>query len=190
PGSRLVSAGLPDFCMMATPSPLAIPPGGSDAAAIEIETAGGFTDSVNLTLAGLPKQVTANFYPATATTAGSILSLNVGSKVKPADYTLTITARSGTLAHTAQLVLRVLAPGQTAAADSSRPGRLFVALRAERPGDPPPASRALAGMHPLRGSPPRPASTGTLRGVTDPVTLLDEVGRRAFPVPAVSVRAW
>ena len=76
---------------------------------ITISALNGFSGSVALSVTGAPGNFTTAFSPASLTTAGtSKLTLTPGFLFRRGSYTLTITAKNGTLTHTATLT--VVAP--------------------------------------------------------------------------------
>jgi len=94
----------PDFSLSAANATLT--QGGTASSAIRVTPSGGFTGSVALSVSGLPVGVTASFNPA-STTAGSTLTFAASATATTGAANLTVTGRSGTLTHTATLVLTV-----------------------------------------------------------------------------------
>ena len=92
----------PDFSITASPADLNLTLGTTGQSIITIATAGGFNNSVNLSVSGIPAGVQASFSPATATTT-STLSLSVGNQAQTGPYTITITATSSSLSSNATM---------------------------------------------------------------------------------------
>lgn len=82
------------FSLSASPTSQTISRGSSTTYTVTIAPAPGFTDSVTLSVTGLPNRATANFVP-TATTGSSTLTITTASKSPPGTYELTITGASG-----------------------------------------------------------------------------------------------
>jgi hypothetical protein len=97
-----------DFSVTATPSSRKIPPGTGTTYSVSVAPSGGFNGNVNFSVSGLPSGATATFNPTSVTGSGSsTLSITTSSSTPPGNYPLTITATSGSLAHTAKVSLQV-----------------------------------------------------------------------------------
>ena len=92
----------PDFSISASPADLNLTLGTTGQSTISIAAVGGFNNSVNLSVSGIPVGVQASFSPATATTT-SILGLSVGNQAQTGPYTITITGTSGSLSRNATI---------------------------------------------------------------------------------------
>lgn len=66
-----------------------------------------FTNTVALSVTGLPVGVTASFSPASTTSSASTLTLSVASGVNPSTYNLTLRGTSGSTVQTSPLTLTV-----------------------------------------------------------------------------------
>jgi hypothetical protein len=100
-----------DFSIDASPRRDAVPPGGAISYNVTVTPNGGFTGLVALTVSGLPNDGSGSFglTPLDVTPASSSTNLTVTTSptTAPGNYTLTITAASGSLTHTATVILRV-----------------------------------------------------------------------------------
>jgi hypothetical protein len=100
----------PDFSLTATPASRSTAPGGSVAYTASTTAAGGFSGDVALSLSGLTAaQASWSFAPGSiAGGAGaSQLTVTTAPSLAPGRYTLTITGTSGSLSHSATVVLVV-----------------------------------------------------------------------------------
>ena len=99
----------PDFSLSASPSSQTVVQGGATAFSATV-TGTGFTDTVWLSVRGLPAGASASFSPTSISTSGtSTLSVSTSSSTAPGSYVLTVTGTSGTLTHTADVTLVVSA---------------------------------------------------------------------------------
>jgi peptidoglycan/xylan/chitin deacetylase (PgdA/CDA1 family) len=98
----------PDFMLVASPAMQAVAPGGSTSYAVTVSPTNGFSSAVALSVSGLPSGATGSFTPNPAT-ASSTLSVTTDPSTLAGTYTLTITGISGTLTHTATVLLTVTA---------------------------------------------------------------------------------
>jgi subtilisin family serine protease len=106
-------ATAPDFTLAATPGSATTAAGGSASYTLDLGSINGFSGDVALTLTGLSaSQGSAAFAPATvAGGAGSSrLTIATAATLAPGTYPLTITAASGSSAHTARVSLVVPVP--------------------------------------------------------------------------------
>jgi uncharacterized membrane protein len=99
----------PDFTLSASPSSQTVTPGGSTSYNVTINTLGGFTGQVSLSVSGLPTGATASFTPNPAT-ASSALAVTTNTGTPIGTYTLTITGVSGSLMHSAAVTFLVNPP--------------------------------------------------------------------------------
>lgn len=96
----------PDFQLQLSPASLTLAPGQTGQVAVSVVAAGGFSGPVSLSLVEAPAGVTGAFNPNPAT-AGSSLTLAVGSGVAPGSYSLRVRGSSGSLVREASLALTV-----------------------------------------------------------------------------------
>ncbi len=99
----------PDFDITASPDFLTIEIDGSATSIITITSLNNFSEEVDLTVSGVPSDVTATFDPEQVTPpangeATSILTVSVGASATPDVYTLTITGTSNPLQQAAQIL--------------------------------------------------------------------------------------
>jgi hypothetical protein len=127
----LVIPAPPDFTLAASPTKQTIPAGASTTYAVSVGALNGFTDSVGLSLAGLPAGVgSAAFSPATVTTARTTqLSVTTLASARPGTYPLTITTSSGPTIHQATVTL-VVSPHDFAVSASPSSVTVFRRQRA------------------------------------------------------------
>jgi beta-glucanase (GH16 family) len=122
------AAGSQDFSISATPGSQTVAPGGTASYSITVTPQNGFTGTVALSAGGLPSGASASFNPTSITGSGSsTLTVTTASSTPPGSYTLSVTGTSGSLAHSASVVLTVSATapqppsnlGATAASSSA-----------------------------------------------------------------------
>jgi uncharacterized membrane protein len=108
------AASKADFTLAASPASQTVSPGGKTSYTVSITRLGGFTGSVNLAVSGLPIGATGSFSPNPVGSAqtSSVLTVNTASSTPTGNYTLAITAASGTLKHSTAVTL-VVQKGQT-----------------------------------------------------------------------------
>ncbi|MBB5062877.1 FG-GAP-like repeat-containing protein [Granulicella mallensis] len=102
-----VAVHAPSFALAA--SPVDVNQGATGTSTITVTPLYGFTNTVKLSVAGLPTGVTAVFSPAT-TNGTSTLTLTVSNTAAPGNSNLTITGISGTLTETTNLSLSIHGP--------------------------------------------------------------------------------
>ena len=113
-----------DFSVTATPSSRKVPPGTGTTYSVSVTPSGGFNGTVNFSVSGLPSGATATFNPTSVTGSGSsTLSITTSSSTPPGNYSLTITATSGNLTHTAKVSLQVADFSISASPSSQTVGR-------------------------------------------------------------------
>ncbi|GGH05716.1 SMP-30/gluconolactonase/LRE family protein [Silvibacterium dinghuense] len=101
----------PDFTIAATPSSQTVTQGSDTTYTTTISPLNGFTDTVNLSVSGLPTGATAAFSPVSVTTSGSsTLTVSTATTTPAGTYTLTITGTDGTLSRTTTATLIVPGP--------------------------------------------------------------------------------
>ena len=113
----------PGFAVTAWPADLTVYAGGSAANTVRIVRGNGFSDLVNLSIAGLPDGVTAAFTPS-STRGSSTLTLDARPGLSiDTPITAIITGVSGGVSHTVSLNLRI---GDRQASTSTQPaGKAF-----------------------------------------------------------------
>jgi subtilase family serine protease len=99
----------PNFSLAAAPATVGLYQGMSTSTSVTVTPQAGFTGNVTLSVAGLPKGVTASFSPASA--GAATLTLTATPSAVTALSTLIVTGASGSLSHTAAVALTVLPPG-------------------------------------------------------------------------------
>jgi galactose oxidase-like protein/glyoxal oxidase-like protein/PKD domain-containing protein len=98
----------PDFSLSASPSTRTIVQDGGTSYTATVTPGTGFSGTVSLSVGGLPAGATASFSPASISSSGSSsLSVSTSSSTPPGSFPLTVTATSGALTHTAQVMLVV-----------------------------------------------------------------------------------
>jgi uncharacterized membrane protein len=100
---------VPNFTL-SIPATARLLPAGSTPLSVATAVVGGFSNSVALSITGLPTGVTATFAPATIATPGSgasTLTLAASSAAKAGTYSLTVTAVGNGITHTSSLTLTV-----------------------------------------------------------------------------------
>lgn len=102
----------PDFSISATPSSQTVAQGNNNTTyTTTIGALNGFTDTVNLSVSGLPAGATASIIPASAVNPKTwALRVATTSTTSAGTYTLTITGTSGTLSHSTTVTLIVQGP--------------------------------------------------------------------------------
>ncbi len=100
------AAGPKDFVLSTSAARVSVPQGMSATTIVMVMPRGGFNDSVDLTVSGLPEGVTASFSPA-STAGSSTMTLKVASSVPATTSTLTITGTSGGISHSVTDTLAV-----------------------------------------------------------------------------------
>ncbi|MFB0514877.1 MAG: DUF2460 domain-containing protein [Candidatus Bathyarchaeia archaeon] len=108
----IAPAAVPDFSISADPTSLTIVQGESDTSTVTVTSLEGFNSAVDLTISGLPADVTASFDPSSVTppaggSATSTLTIDVGLAAGPDTYTLTVTGTSGALEHSVEITLTI-----------------------------------------------------------------------------------
>ena len=100
----------PDFTITVSPAKRQIQMGGSTSYTISVAPTNGFAGQVTLSISGQPSGATTSFSqnPLNASApASSTLSIGTSSTTPRGNHTLTITATSGALTHTATVTLQV-----------------------------------------------------------------------------------
>jgi len=99
----------PTFTLSASPSTQTVVPGGSTSFTTSITASGGFTDTVTLSVGGLPAGATGTFSPATISggSGSSTLTVTTTSGTPLGSSTLTITGTSSTVTQSTTATLSV-----------------------------------------------------------------------------------
>jgi hypothetical protein len=97
-----------DFSLAVTPESQGVAAGSKAVYTVSTTALGAFTGTVSLSLTGLPAATSAGFVPASISGAGSsTLTVTTSTTTPLGNYTLTVTGTSGSLTHTATIVLTV-----------------------------------------------------------------------------------
>jgi len=125
------SAPPPDFTLSASPSSLTIAQGASGTGTAIVTSVNGFSAAVSLSCTGLPSGATCAFNPASVTplaggSAGSSLTVTVGSGTAVGGYSFAVVGTSGSTTHSAALSLTVPPPPPDFSLQAS-PGSLTIA---------------------------------------------------------------
>jgi len=97
-----------DFSISVSPISRTVQNGANTTYAVTVIASQGFSGTVNLSVSGLPKFVTASFSPAALAQPGtSVLTLSTKKQTKTGSTTLTVQGASGSLVHTAGITLIV-----------------------------------------------------------------------------------
>ena len=99
----------PDFSLSVSPSSQTVTQGNPTSYTVTSTALNGFTGSVTLSASGLPTGAKATFSPnpVTGGSGSSTMSVTTSSTTPTGTYTLTITGTSGSLTHTASVMLVV-----------------------------------------------------------------------------------
>jgi regulation of enolase protein 1 (concanavalin A-like superfamily)/uncharacterized membrane protein len=106
----------PDFYLGTVPTATTVIGGGGSVGypKVSVDSVNGFTDTVSLSVSGLPTGASAAFSPASIAGSGvSLLTITTTSGAAAGSYPLTITGTSGSLTHTAPLTLTVTSSATT-----------------------------------------------------------------------------
>jgi len=108
----------PDFLIVASPHSLTIQQGGSDTSLVTITSTDGFNQAVQLTMSGVPSDVTATLNPEQVTPppdglTTSTLTVSVDTTATLGSYTLTVNGTSGTLTHSKDITLEIKTLSET-----------------------------------------------------------------------------
>lgn len=101
-----------DFVLSVAPASLTLVQGGSNSASITLARS-NLTAAIDLSVSGVPSGLTATLSNTSTTGSSVTLSLNASSTLAAGNYTLAITATSGSLVRTANLALVVNAVAAT-----------------------------------------------------------------------------
>jgi len=109
PPTRTITVNpAPDFSVSASPSSQSSVQGGSVPYTVSIGALNGFSDTVNLSVSGLPSGASSSFAPASVAGSGSsTLTVMTSSSTPVGTYTLTITGATATLNHSVNVTLKV-----------------------------------------------------------------------------------
>jgi hypothetical protein len=112
----LVVTSIPaDFGIAVSPARLTVQTGQCGNLTITVNSVGTFNAAINLTRTGLPPDVSGRFTsnpitPPAGGTTSSVLMICPAPSATPGNYTITFTATSGTLVHSANAVLDIPSP--------------------------------------------------------------------------------
>ena len=105
----------PDFSIGASPSSKSAVQGGNAPYTVSVTALNGFTDTVNLSVSGLPSGATAAFVPTSISGSGpSTLTVKTAGNTPIGSYTLTITGMTASLTHSTSATLVVTSAGDFA----------------------------------------------------------------------------
>src|SRR5579859_910170 len=127
PPTRKVTVNpAPDFTIAASPSSKSTVQGGNAPYTVSVTALNGFTDTVNLSVSGLPAGATAAFVPTSISGSGSsTLTVTTAASTPVGSYTLTITGSTASLTHSTNATLVVTSAGDFAL--SASPSSLQIA---------------------------------------------------------------
>jgi PKD repeat protein len=100
----------PDFTISVSPAKQVVKRGGSTSYTVSVTPTNGFTGQVTLSVTGQPSGTTTTFSPNPldgSAPASSTLFVGTSSTTKQGNNTLTITATSGNITHTAKVTLQI-----------------------------------------------------------------------------------
>jgi hypothetical protein len=111
----VVTAPVADFGIAVSPSQLYVSRGACGNITVTVNSIGGFSSAVTLTLTGLPDHVSSLFTPNPITppaggTVQSALTLCPATTATPGNYTIVVTGTSGSTVHTVNAILSIPAP--------------------------------------------------------------------------------
>ena len=107
-----LTTSTPDFTVSASPSSVAVAPGGAASYTLALTPVAGFSGAVDLAVSGAPPDSTPTFSvnPVTLTFPNASMSTLTLTSATPGTYSLMITATSGALSHATPVTLVVNAP--------------------------------------------------------------------------------
>jgi hypothetical protein len=115
PTRKVTVKPAPDFTISASPSSRSTLQGGNAPYTVSVSALNGFTDTVKLSVSGLPVSAAAAFVPASISTAGSsALTVTTAANTPVGTYTLTIKGMTASLTHSASATLVVTSAGNFA----------------------------------------------------------------------------
>jgi hypothetical protein len=98
----LTVLGAPNFTIAVSPASRTITPGSSTTYTVSTTKVNGSTQTIALSVSGLPAGVSGSFSPASVTAGGSsTLTVAAAASAAPATATFTVTGTSGSITHTA-----------------------------------------------------------------------------------------
>lgn len=105
---RALSAARGDFSISVAPSSTTVHRGANQEFTVTVTALQGFTGTVGLSANGLPSHTSGAFNPSSITGAGtSVLTLQIGQSAPTGTYKLTIQGKSGSLVHSAHVILTI-----------------------------------------------------------------------------------
>jgi hypothetical protein len=112
-------AAIPDFTISAAPSVQTVLPGGAAKFTLTLKASGGLNSAVNLSCGPLPSGAACAFNPSSITPSGtgvqSTLTVTTPSTLAAGNFSVPITATSGTVSHTQDVQVAVAVGGITGA---------------------------------------------------------------------------
>ncbi len=106
-----ITIGGPDFSLDAIPMSLQVAQGGTATFTVTATPLDNFSQSIALSVNGLPAGATGSFSPTTLQgSGGATLNIPVSTGTAPGSYPLTVTGVSGSLSHQIGITLTVVAP--------------------------------------------------------------------------------
>jgi hypothetical protein len=105
-----VTTATQDFTIGATPPSQTVVQGNGTSYTANIVSVGGYTNTVNLSVSGLPAGATSSFTPSSSIAGGAgsaTLNVSTSASTTPGSYTLTITGTDGSLTHSTTVTLVV-----------------------------------------------------------------------------------
>lgn len=110
-----------DFALSVSPSSLSLNAGGTASFQVSVTSSNGFAGAVSLSLAGLPSGVSSTPASPQASPGSPVkITVSAGSTIAASSSTLTVSGVSGSLSHTATLMLSVQAGTTTASLSRTR----------------------------------------------------------------------
>jgi pre-peptidase len=121
-GVTLTIAGSPDFSVGVSPASRSIVAGSSTTYTVATGALNGSTQSIALSVSGLPAGATASFSPTTVAAGGSsTLTVAVASTATPSTSTFTVSGTSGAVQHSATASVTVTTAGGVAVLNDGVP---------------------------------------------------------------------
>lgn len=113
PPTRKVTVNpAPDFAIAASPSSRSTAQGGQAPYTVSVSALNGFTDTVNLSVSGLPSGATSSFVPASISASGSsTLTITTAANTPTGTYTVTVTGATASISHSTTTTLVVTSSG-------------------------------------------------------------------------------
>ena len=155
----------PDFSLTINPGTVVLLQGATGTTTVTAPALGDYTGYVTLSLSGLPSGVTAALTPTTILTdRQSALTLTAEPSAPLATATVTVSAVSGSLSHSATFTVKVVAPAN---AGNGVFGINFQGGVTGQPGDTLLGAGETAGVVPIANWNNAPGQSGALSGLND-----------------------